>query len=190
MPAICSNWRANSSLTQHTMPALRHGSARPGWARSPGTRLARHAHAKQYRRLQREIRELRTWLGRVIGDVQRKGGEIAGALKARLEIAQRLHAQRRDSKNKLWALHAAEVKCLAGGKARTPYECGVGPGVPSPPMMAWWWTCDPCPGCCAAPGTSSRSSWRTRGCICRPVWACSHRRNDAADAIAPSGTSC
>jgi hypothetical protein len=58
----------------------------------------RYAHARQYRRMQREIRKLRTWLGRVIRDVQRKGGETAGALKHKIAIAQRLHAQRRDSK--------------------------------------------------------------------------------------------
>ena len=85
----------------------------------------RYAHAKQYRRMQREIRKLRTWLGRVIRDVQRKAREVAGALKAKLAIAQRLHAQQRDSKDKLYALHAPEVECIAKGKARTPYEFGV-----------------------------------------------------------------
>ena len=85
----------------------------------------RYAHAKQYRRMQREIRRLRVWLGRVIRDVQRKGGEITGALKAKIDVAQRLYEQRRDSKNKLYALHAPEVECIAKGKARTPYEFGV-----------------------------------------------------------------
>jgi transposase, IS5 family len=61
--------------------------------------------------MQREIRKLRTWLGRVIRDVQRKGGEIIGALQQKIEIAQRLHAQRRDAKNKLYALHAPEAEC-------------------------------------------------------------------------------
>ena len=75
--------------------------------------------------MQRELRKLRTWLGRVIRDVQRKGGEITGALKAKIEIARRLHAQRRDSKNKLYALHAPEAECIAKGKVRTPYEFGV-----------------------------------------------------------------
>ena len=85
----------------------------------------RYAHAKQYRRMQREIRKLRTWLGRVIRDVQRRGGEITAALKHKIEIAQRLYEQRRDSKNKVYALHASEVECIAKGKARTPYEFGV-----------------------------------------------------------------
>lgn len=40
-------------------------------------------------------------------------------------MAQRLHHQRRDSKNKLYALHAPEVEWIAKGKARTPDEFGV-----------------------------------------------------------------
>jgi IS5 family transposase len=102
---------------------LRQSYARVGKAAEH--QAGRYAHAKQYRRMQREIRKLRTWLGRVIRDVQRKGGEITGALKAKIETAQRLYAQRRDSKNKLYALHAPEVECIAKGKARTPYEFGV-----------------------------------------------------------------
>jgi len=49
---------------------------------------------------------------------------IAAAAKGRV-IAQRLYEQRRDSRNKLYALHAPEVECIAKGKARTPYEFGV-----------------------------------------------------------------
>lgn len=48
--------------------------------------------------MRRGVRKLRTWLGRVLRDVQRKGGEITGVLKARIETVQRLHAQRRDFK--------------------------------------------------------------------------------------------
>ncbi|MBQ0960875.1 IS5 family transposase [Ideonella sp. 4Y11] len=106
---------------------LRQSYARVGKAAE--AQAGRYAHAKQYRRMQREIRKLRTWLGRVIRDVQRKaeaaGSDIAGTLKAKLDLAQRLHQQRRDSKNKLYALHAPEVECIAKGKARTPYEFGV-----------------------------------------------------------------
>lgn len=106
---------------------LRQSYARVGKAAE--AKAGRYAHAKQYRRMQRKIRKLRTWLGRVIRDVQRKaeaaGQEIADTLKAKLELAQRLHQQRRDSKNKLYVLHAPEVECIAKGKARTPYEFGM-----------------------------------------------------------------
>jgi IS5 family transposase len=102
---------------------LRQSYARVGKAAEH--QAGRYDHARQYQRMRREIRKLRTWLGRVIRDVQRKGGEITGALKAKVDTAQRLYEQRRDSKNKLYALHAPEVECIAKGKARTPYEFGV-----------------------------------------------------------------
>ncbi len=83
------------------------------------------AHARQFQRMRREIRKLRTWLRRVIRDVQRKAQAMPQAPNAKLEIARRLHAQWRHGKNKLYALHAPEVECLAKGKASTPYEFGV-----------------------------------------------------------------
>jgi hypothetical protein len=42
-----------------------------------------------------------------------------------LERAERIRTQQRNDKNKLYALHAPEVECLAKGKARKPYEFGV-----------------------------------------------------------------
>ena len=118
--------RAREQLVDAAQDAgitLRQSYARVGKAAEH--QAGRYAHAKQYRRMQREIRKLRTWLGRVIRDVQRKGGEISGALKHKIETAQRLYEQRRDSKHKLYALHASEVECIAKGKVRTPYEFGV-----------------------------------------------------------------
>jgi len=102
---------------------LRQSYARVG--KKAEAQAGRYAHAQQWRRMRREIRRLRTWLGRVIRDVQRKAGGITGALKSKIELAQRLYEQRRESKNKLYALHAPEVECIAKGKARTPYEFGV-----------------------------------------------------------------
>jgi transposase, IS5 family len=75
--------------------------------------------------MRRVIKKLHTWLGRVIRDVQRKGSEVAGVLKNRIDSAQRLYEQRPNFKNKLYALHAPEVERIAQGKARTPYEFGV-----------------------------------------------------------------
>jgi IS5 family transposase len=86
----------------------------------------RYAHARQYRRMHGQLRKLRGWLGRVIRDVQRKAGEsLPVRLLHRLALARRLHAQRREGSNKLYALHAPEVECVVKGKARTPYEFGV-----------------------------------------------------------------
>jgi IS5 family transposase len=87
----------------------------------------RYAHARQYRRMRGQLRRLRIWLGRVIRDVERKtaGRPLPTALAAKLALARRLHAQRREDSGKLYALHAPEAECIAKGKARTPYEFDV-----------------------------------------------------------------
>ena len=90
---------------------LRQSYARVG--KTADAQAGRYAHAQQWRRMRREVKKLRTWLGRFIRDVQRKAGELGGVLKTRMETAQRLHAQQRDSKNKLYALHAPELECIA-----------------------------------------------------------------------------
>lgn len=76
----------------------------------------------------RWVRKLRTWLGRLDRDIGRK---IAG--NARLEAAfavarervAKVLAQKAGDSDKLYALHAPEVECIAKGKARTRYEFGV-----------------------------------------------------------------
>ena len=76
----------------------------------------------------RYVRKMRTWLGRLERDIGRK---IAGdaALEAAFATARariaRLLAQRPEDPNKIDALHAPEVECIAKGKARTRYEFGV-----------------------------------------------------------------
>lgn len=44
-------------------------------------------------------------------------------------LVERLLAQKPKDKNKLYALHAPEVACIAKGKARTPYEFGAKIGI-------------------------------------------------------------
>lgn len=47
------------------------------------------------------------------------------ALQEVLNLAERLYAQQRKDKNKLYSLHAPEVECISKGKSRQPYEFGV-----------------------------------------------------------------
>lgn len=92
-------------------------------------RLAsRYAHARQMKRARREIKRLKTFLGRVYRDVRRKIAgrpELAAPFAGPLALIERLLAQRRTDTNKLYALHAPEVECLAKGKAHKKYEFGV-----------------------------------------------------------------
>jgi len=97
-------------------------------------RAGGYAHAKQFRRLKKVVKRQRTILGVVMREAQRKieAPEFApdhpkavSDLMMWLQRAERIRTQQRNDKNKLYALHAPEVECLAKGKARKPYEFGV-----------------------------------------------------------------
>ncbi len=92
-------------------------------------RLAnRYAHARQMRRARREIKRLKTFLGRVARDVGRKIAACPGVaphFAEPLARVARLLAQQKSDHGKLYALHAPEVECLAKGKAHKRYEFGV-----------------------------------------------------------------
>jgi transposase, IS5 family len=97
-------------------------------------RAGGYAHAKQFRRLKKVVKRQRTILGIVMREVQRKRqaadfapdhAKAASDLMMWLERAERIRTQQRNDKNKLYALHAPEVECIAKGKARKPYEFGV-----------------------------------------------------------------
>ncbi len=71
---------------------------------------------------------MRTWLGRLDRDIGRKiaGNEALEAVFARArERVARVLTQKAGDTDKLYALHAPEVECIAKGKARTRYEFGV-----------------------------------------------------------------
>lgn len=100
---------------------------------------ARYAHARQFNRAAAQTKKLRTLLGRVIRDTQRKAEHMSLPAKARtrldklLGVAQRLHSQPRVRKDgdppKIYSVHAPEVECIAKGKAHKQYEFGVKVGL-------------------------------------------------------------
>jgi IS5 family transposase len=93
-------------------------------AKRAAIRASRYAHAKQFRRMRRELRFLRTRLGRLIRDVRRKAPHPDAALEELLVLCERLHRQRPHDKNKLYSLHEPEVMCISKGKAHKRYEFG------------------------------------------------------------------
>ena len=111
--------------------AKRHGlelrQAHTRLAKRAAVQVGRYAHARQMRRMRRELKRLKTYLGRVYRDVARKvaGDEVLSRRFAPLlGLTERLLVQERTSKNKLYSLHAPEVVCIAKGKAHRPYEFG------------------------------------------------------------------
>src|SRR5579864_2512014 len=89
----------------------------------------RYAHAKQFKRANRALRTLRTYLGRVMRDIKRKirGDEAKQAIfRHPLWLAERVSEQRQNQRGKkVYSLHAPEVECIGKGKAHRPYEFGV-----------------------------------------------------------------
>jgi transposase, IS5 family len=89
----------------------------------------RYSHAKQFKRHHRELRFLRTRLGRLIRDIRRKirGKEDLEAVFATpLGRAEQIRSQRQRQRGwKLYSFHAPEVECIGKGKASAPYEFGV-----------------------------------------------------------------
>jgi transposase, IS5 family len=96
----------------------------------------RYAHAHQFKRAGKALRQLRTYLGRVMRDIVRKIGDDDGlqaAFARELSLAARVRAQdRRQRGRKVYALHAPEVECIGKGKAHRPYEFGVKVSVATP----------------------------------------------------------
>ena len=89
----------------------------------------RYAHAKQFKRANKALRQLRTYLGRVFRDIVRR---IADNPALREVFAQMLslahgvrHQRQKQRGKKIYSLHAPEVECIGKGKAHKPYEFGV-----------------------------------------------------------------
>ena len=89
-------------------------------------------HRGRRKAAMRELKWLRTRLGRVMRDVKRKIGP-EGLDDARLQTvfaeplarAETIQTQMPGDKNRLYAFHAPEIECIGKGKARKRFEFGV-----------------------------------------------------------------
>ena len=98
---------------------------------------SRYAHARQYKRAGKCGRHLKTLLGRVIRDIQRKCPEPDLKLREELKQAQRVYDQQRKDKGKVYSVHAPEVECISKGKAHKRYEFGVKVSVGTSSRGGW-----------------------------------------------------
>jgi IS5 family transposase len=89
----------------------------------------RYAHAKQFNRFNRQLRLLRTRLGRIIRDIRRRIAgqpDLEAVFEWPLARANQIRSQQQRQRGwKLYSFHAPEVECIGKGKANARYEFGV-----------------------------------------------------------------
>jgi len=89
----------------------------------------RYGHARQMKRQRRTMAKLKTVLGRVYRDLERRlpeqSASVQDAFREQMALTKRLLQQQRHDRNKLYAMHAPEVECIAKGKVPKRYEFGV-----------------------------------------------------------------
>jgi IS5 family transposase len=99
---------------------------------------SRYAHARQMKRARKCILKLKTFLGRVIRDIERKAARIDPGLKSLLEISRRILEQKKKDKNKVYSVHAPEVSCISKGKAHKRYEFGCKVSLAATSRGGWF----------------------------------------------------
>jgi len=100
-------------------------------------RQQNYGHARQMKRSKKETRKLKTYLGRIIRDVERKANNPSSKLKDQLNLAKQLLEQSRNSKNKIYSIHEPHVKCIAKGKVHQRYEFGCKVGFVTSAKGNW-----------------------------------------------------
>ena len=106
-------------------------------AKAALAKQGRYSHAKQYKRSGKMTRKLKTYLGCVYRDISRKVTDPDSELRKLLQLAYRLQVQQKDSKNKLYSIHAPEVECISKGKAHKRYEFGNKVGLATTSRDNW-----------------------------------------------------
>jgi len=98
--------------------------------------VGRYTHAHQFKRARRELKFLRTRLGRLIRDIGRRIAdrpELRPRFAPLLDLAIKVRFQdQRRRGPKVYSLHAPEVECIGKGKARAPYEFGCKVSIATP----------------------------------------------------------
>jgi IS5 family transposase len=90
------------------------------------------------KRAKKCTRKLKTYLGRVIRDIERKCPEPDRKLNRLLDISFKIHRQQRHDKNKVYSVHAPEVECISKAKAHKRYEFGCKVSVAATSKGGWF----------------------------------------------------
>ena len=96
-----------------------------------------YAHAQQFKRAGRQTRILKTYLGRVARDIERKADVIDRELRWLLDLTCRLLTQGKHDKHKVYSIHKPEVECVNKGRIHKRYEFGCKAGTATTAKGNW-----------------------------------------------------
>jgi IS5 family transposase len=99
---------------------------------------SRYAHARQMKRARGCTRKLKTYLGRVIRDIERKCPDPNESMRSLLDVSKRIVNQSRHHKNKVYSVHEPMVDCISKGKAHKRYEFGCKVSVAATSRGGWF----------------------------------------------------
>lgn len=88
--------------------------------------VGRSARGRHKAGIRKHTKKLRTYLGRVMRDMDRKlpQEDRSEACLQTLALARRIFRQRKGEPDRIYSVHAPETQCIAKGKLRQPYEFG------------------------------------------------------------------
>jgi len=88
--------------------------------------VGRSARGRHKAGIRKHTKKLRTYLGRVMRDIERKlpQEKWSESWQQALALARRIFRQQRGEPNRIYSVHAPETQCIAKGKLRKPYEFG------------------------------------------------------------------
>lgn len=99
---------------------------------------SRYAHARQMKRAKACTRKLKTYLGRVLRDIERKCSYPDEQLRFLLETARRIVTQKRQDRHKVYSVHEPSVECISKGKVHKRYEFGCKVSVAATSRGGWF----------------------------------------------------
>jgi IS5 family transposase len=120
---------------RHNGIELRQSYARLG--KKALRRQSGYAKANQFKRARKTTRKLKTYLSRVIRDIERKAKSHSLELQELLKLAHRLHDQKRGDKQKLYSVHEPQVECICKGKVHKKFEFGTKVGLVTTAKTNW-----------------------------------------------------
>ena len=97
----------------------------------------RYGAARQLKRARREARKLRTYLGRVLRNVERGNLKLSEQQAQTVKVTGRIFTQQRTDHGKVYSVHAPEVECIAKGKVAKHYEFGCKVPIVTTSRQSW-----------------------------------------------------